>query len=71
MWLLMTHRSARASSNMGGEGGLHGGGDLARNTCSFPVQPRETFVILLGGIQIAAGAGGCGLLLQEDYSKKG
>ena len=73
MWLLMTHRSARASSNMGGEGGLYVGGEgvggnLTRNTCSFPVQPRETFVILLGGTQIAAGAGGCGLLLQEDYS---
>ena len=54
----------------GGDLPVRGGGlgNLTRNTCSFLVQPRETFVILLGGTQIAPGAGGCGLLLQEDYS---
>ena len=50
---------------MGGGGGWE---NLTRNTCSFPVQPRETFVILLGGTQIAAGAGGWEILLQEDNS---
>ena len=36
------------------------------NCC--PVQPSTTLFIVLGGTLVAASAGGCGLLLQEDYS---
>ena len=32
-----------------------------------PIGPNETFVILLGSTQTAAAAGGCGVLLLEDY----
>ena len=32
-----------------------------------PIGPNETFVIVLGSTQTDTAAGGCGILLLEDY----